>query len=44
VGVRLSPINSFNSMQDSDPMGLLEYCTGVSSEYDLAYDALECAL
>jgi N-ethylmaleimide reductase len=37
VGVRLSPINSFNSMQDSNPMGLLEYVLERISEYDLAY-------
>lgn len=37
VGVRLSPINSFNSMHDSDPEGLLEYVLERLSEYDVAY-------
>jgi N-ethylmaleimide reductase len=37
VGVRLSPINSYNSMRDSDPEGLLEYVLERLDEYDLAY-------
>lgn len=37
VGLRLSPINSFNSMRDSDPEGLLEYLLERIDEYDLAY-------
>lgn len=37
VGLRLSPLNSFNSMKDSDPLGLLEYVLERLSEYDLAY-------
>jgi len=37
VGVRLSPLNSFNSMQDSDPLSLTEYLAERLDEYDLAY-------
>ena len=37
VGVRLSPVNSYNSMRDSDPEGLLEYVLERLDEYDLAY-------
>ena len=37
VGVRLSPINSYNSMIDSDPESLLEYVLERLDEYDLAY-------
>lgn len=37
VGVRLSPLNSFNSMIDSDPEGLLEYVLERLDDYDLAY-------
>ena len=37
VGLRLSPLNSFNSMHDSDPEGLLEYVVERLSEYDIAY-------
>jgi N-ethylmaleimide reductase len=28
VGVRISPLNSYNSMQDSDPVGLTRYVAG----------------
>ena len=37
VGVRLSPLNSFNSMKDSDPIGLIRYLAQTLNAYDLAY-------
>lgn len=37
VGVRLSPLNSFNSMKDSDPIGLIRYLAETLNAYDLAY-------
>lgn len=37
VGLRLSPLNSFNSMIDSDPIGLTEYLATRLNEYNLAY-------
>jgi N-ethylmaleimide reductase len=37
VGLRLSPLNSYNSMIDSDPVGLMEYVLERLSEYDIAY-------
>ncbi|WP_340678231.1 alkene reductase [Paraglaciecola sp.] len=37
VGVRLSPINGYNSMRDSDPESLFEYVLERLDEYDLAY-------
>ncbi len=37
VGLRLSPLNSFNSMLDSDPVGLASYLAGVLNERHLAY-------
>lgn len=37
VGVRLSPENGFNSMQDSDPQTTFEYVAGELSHYGLAY-------
>lgn len=37
VGVRLSPLNSFNSMSDSDPVGLVSWVAGRLNDYDLAY-------
>lgn len=37
VGVRLSPINGYNSMVDSAPESLLEYVLERLDEYDLAY-------
>ena len=37
VGVRLSPINSFNSMADSRPEETFPYVAGRLDDYDLAY-------
>ncbi|WP_051227666.1 alkene reductase [Oceanospirillum beijerinckii] len=37
VGVRLSPLNSFNSMQDSDPVGLITWLAKRLNDFDLAY-------
>ena len=37
VGLRLSPINSFNDMQDSDPLGLVSWLAEHLNAYDLAY-------
>ncbi len=37
VGVRLSPLNSFNSMKDSDPVGLMTWLSEKLSGYNLAY-------
>ncbi len=37
VGLRLSPLNSFNSMKDSDPVGLIRYLADMLNNYDLAY-------
>ncbi|MBD5770733.1 alkene reductase [Marinomonas colpomeniae] len=37
VGLRLSPLNSFNSMKDSDPVGLIRYLANALNAYDLAY-------
>ncbi|OPX55981.1 N-ethylmaleimide reductase [Oceanospirillum multiglobuliferum] len=37
VGVRLSPLNTFNSMSDSDPVGLMTWLSEKLSGYDLAY-------
>jgi len=37
VGVRLSPINSFNSMSDSDPDATFGYAASRLSPYGLAY-------
>ena len=37
VGVRLSPLNSFNSMKDSDPVGLMTWLSQTLSGYGLAY-------
>ncbi|MBF0470064.1 MAG: alkene reductase [Gammaproteobacteria bacterium] len=37
VGVRLSPLNSFNGMQDSDPEALIRYLSEDLNRYDLAY-------
>ncbi|WP_191601180.1 alkene reductase [Marinomonas algicola] len=37
VGVRLSPLNSFNGMKDSDPVGLIRYLSETLSTYNLAY-------
>ncbi len=37
VGLRLSPLNSFNSMRDSDPVGLTTWLAGELNRYRLAY-------
>lgn len=37
VGVRTSPLNSFNSMKDSDPVGQTRYLGGEFSRLGLAY-------
>ena len=37
VGVRLSPLNSFNDMRDSDPVGLLSWLAGRLNDFGLAY-------
>lgn len=37
VGVRISPLNSFNSMIDSDPIALVSWLAQKLNQYDLAY-------
>ena len=37
VGVRLSPLNSYNDMRDSDPVGLLSWLAGRLNDFGLAY-------
>lgn len=37
VGLRLSPLNSFNSMKDSDPVAWLGWLTQHLNQFDLAY-------
>jgi len=37
VGLRLSPVNSFNSMRDSDPIGLSTYLAKHLNDCNLAY-------
>ena len=37
VGVRLSPLNSFNSMYDSDPVALTRWLATELNRWDLAY-------
>jgi N-ethylmaleimide reductase len=37
VGLRISPLNSFNSMIDSDPIGLSTWLAGRLNDFDLAY-------
>ena len=37
VGVRLSPLNSYNSMIDSDPLGLTAFLTERLNDFNLAY-------
>lgn len=37
VGLRLSPLNSFNSMIDSDPLALIEYLAKQLNTFNLAY-------
>lgn len=37
VGLRLSPLNSYNSMKDSDPMALIEFLATRLNDFKLAY-------
>jgi N-ethylmaleimide reductase len=37
VGVRLSPVNPFNDMRDSDPMATFTYAAEALNAFDLAY-------
>lgn len=37
VGLRLSPLNSFNDMRDSDPVGLVTWLAGELNRFKLAY-------
>ena len=37
VGLRISPLNSYNSMSDSDPIGLTTWLAGKLNDYRLAY-------
>lgn len=37
VGLRVSPLNSFNSMHDSDPVGLTSWLAAELNRYSLAY-------
>ncbi|MEN9675040.1 MAG: hypothetical protein RIS76_936 [Verrucomicrobiota bacterium] len=37
VGVRISPLNSYNDMKDSDPAGLTAYVAGQLAQRGLAY-------
>ncbi len=37
VGVRFSPLNSYNSMIDSDPIGLYSWLAGEMNRFNLAY-------
>ncbi|WP_373020074.1 alkene reductase [Thiomicrorhabdus sp.] len=37
VGLRISPVNSFNSMRDSDPLTLSKWVSEKLNEFDLAY-------
>lgn len=37
VGLRLSPLNSFNGMKDSDPENLIRYLSKHLNQFDLAY-------
>ncbi len=37
VGIRLSPLNSYNSMRDSDPVGLTKFVAGRLSQLGVAY-------
>ncbi len=37
VGVRLSPVNPFNDMKDSNPQGIFYYVANALSTFDLAY-------
>lgn len=37
VGVRLSPVNPFNDMQDSNPQAMFNYVAGALNAFNLAY-------
>jgi N-ethylmaleimide reductase len=37
VGIRISPLNSFNSMKDSDPIATFSWLAGKLNNYHLAY-------
>jgi N-ethylmaleimide reductase len=37
VGLRISPLNSYNDMIDSDPIGLATWLAGELNRFDLAY-------
>jgi N-ethylmaleimide reductase len=37
VGLRLSPLNSYNSMKDSDPVGLLSFLAQELNQFQLGY-------
>ncbi|WP_396135027.1 alkene reductase [Chamaesiphon sp. OTE_8_metabat_110] len=37
VGVRISPLNGFNSMEDSDPVATFSWLAGKLNDYNLAY-------
>jgi N-ethylmaleimide reductase len=37
VGLRISPLNSFNNMIDSDPVGLTSWLAAKLNDYSLAY-------
>ncbi|MDX9945196.1 MAG: alkene reductase, partial [Azonexus sp.] len=37
VGVRLSPLNSYNDIADSDPVGLISWLANRLNDYQLAY-------
>jgi N-ethylmaleimide reductase len=37
VGLRISPLNSYNSMSDSDPIGLVSWLGEKLNDYELAY-------
>jgi len=37
VGVRLSPVNPFNDMHDSNPQALFEYVANAQNRFNLAY-------
>ena len=37
VGVRISPVNAFNDMHDSDPQALFNHVAGALSELNIAY-------
>lgn len=37
VGIRISPVNPFNDMQDSDPQALFNYVASALNQFNLAY-------